>query len=287
MNRTLLAAIACAVAFASGPATGTGGDVVTTEANTDRMGGDYRRIEACPNLEACHSACVAEKECDAFTYVKSAHHCWLKRGTPPGPTPNNDTVSGVKKRAPAGGGCVTLGGVTCEPDTDRMGADYRRIEAAPSVEFCQEQCIGDAKCAAFTFVKSARHCWLKDGVPGASPNADTVSGVRLRGEAEPPKAAPAPAFDVAGKWVFGPGGESWTLTRTDKDRYEARESGFANARGTATVNGNEFRLDFSFQGGSGYFLGTISPDGRSITTTRYHDLAKFTFVRSGGTDGDR
>ena len=166
------------------------GDTLTMEPNTDRMGADYRRIEGSPSVEACHSACAAEKECEAYTYVKSAHHCWLKKGAP-GPTPNNDTVSGVKKRTVGGGSCVTVDGVTCEPNTNRMGADYRRIDAAPSVPFCQNQCIADAKCAAYTYVKSAYHCWLKTGVPNGTSDGDTVSGVKLRGSA----AATTPAKD--------------------------------------------------------------------------------------------
>ncbi len=163
-------------------------DMVTMEANTDRMGADYRRIDGSPSVEACHSACLAEKECDAFTYVKSAHHCWLKRGVP-GPTPNNDTISGVKKRAVGGGSCATVDGVTCEPNTDRMGADYRRIDNAPSVQFCQNQCATESKCAAYTYVKSAFHCCLKTGIPNGTSNGDAVSGVKLRGSA--PATVPA------------------------------------------------------------------------------------------------
>ncbi len=286
MKATLLASIALGLGLALEvlPVAAAGGDVLTMEANTDRMGGDYRRIDASPSVEACHSACAADQECDAYTYVKSVHHCWLKRGTPPGPTPNNDTVSGVKKRAPAGGACVTAGGVTCEPNVDRGGADYRRVDAVASVELCQQQCIAEAKCAAFTFVRSARHCWLKDAVPAATANGDTVSGVKLRGDAgsgEPPAAAATRGVDLAGTWVFGPNGESWTFVAKAPGRYEAQESGFASASGTATVNGREFRLDFAFPGGSGYYLGTISPDGTRITTTRYHDGTRFTFVRGG------
>jgi hypothetical protein len=158
------------------------GDTLTMEGNTDRMGADYRRIDGSPSVEACRSACAGDKECDAYTYVKSAHHCWLKKGVP-GPTPNTDTVSGVKKRSVGDGSCATVDGVTCEPNTDRMGADYRRIDAAPSVQFCQNQCATDPKCAAYTYVKSARHCWLKTGVPNGTSNGDTVSGVKLRGPA--------------------------------------------------------------------------------------------------------
>jgi hypothetical protein len=164
------------------------GDTLSMEGNTDRMGADYRRIDGSPSVEACRSACAADKECDAYTYVKSAHHCWLKKGVP-GPTPNTDTVSGVKKRSVGDGSCATVDGVTCEPNTDRMGADYRRIDAAPSVQFCQNQCAKDPKCAAYTYVKSARHCWLKTGVPNGASNGDTVSGVKLRGPA--PATTPA------------------------------------------------------------------------------------------------
>ncbi len=159
-------------------------DTLTMEANTDRMGADYRRIDGSPSVEACHSACLSDKQCEAFTYVKSAHHCWLKNGVP-GPTPNNDTISGVKKRAVGDGSCATVAGVTCEPNTDRMGADYQRIDNTPSVKFCQNQCATDLKCVAYTYVKSAYHCWLKNGVPNGTHNGDTVSGVKLRGPAPP------------------------------------------------------------------------------------------------------
>jgi hypothetical protein len=270
------------LAMAAIPVAAADGDTVTMEGNTDRMGGDYRRIDASPSVESCHSACVADKDCDAYTYVKSAHHCWLKRGTPPA-TPNNDTVSGVKKRPVGGGSCATVDGVTCEPNTDRMGGDYRRIEAAPSVQFCQNQCAAEAKCASYTYVRSAFHCWLKGVAPNATPNADTVSGVRIPGSAPASPSAPATVpsggDELEGRWVFGPGGESWTLTRLERNRYKAQESGFANASGIATVNGDEFRLDFTFPGGSGHYLGRIGPGARQIETTRHPDGARFTFVR--------
>lgn len=271
-----------AVAVAAIPVAAAEGDTVTMEGNTDRMGGDYRRIEASPSVESCHSACAADKECDAYTYVKSVHHCWLKKGTPPA-TPNNDAVSGVKKRAVGGGSCATVDGVTCEPNTDRMGGDYRRIEAAPSVQFCQNQCATEPKCASYTYVKSAFHCWLKDVAPNAATNADTVSGVKIPGSAptspSAPGGEPSGADQLEGRWVFGPGGESWTFTRLDHARYKAQESGFANASGFVTLRGDEFRLDFAFPGGSGHYLGRIGPDSRQIETTRYPDGARFTFVR--------
>lgn len=316
MKRSLFLLMFHGLALMAGAVAAATGDTLTMEGNTDRMGGDYRRIDGSPSVQACHSACAADKDCDAYTYVKSAHHCWLKRGVP-GPTPNNDAVSGIKKRAVGGGSCATVDGVTCEPNTDRMGADYRRIDAASSVQFCQNQCATDPKCAAYTYVKSAFHCWLKTSVPHGAANGDAVSGVKLPGPAStptpapasaPPAPAPAPASttappatpqpgsqttgsgsgtvpvsaaDLEGRWVFGPNGESWRFTRIDQNRYKAQESGFANACGFVTVKGAEFRLDFAFPGGTGHYLGRIGPDGRRIETTRHGDGARFTFVRDG------
>jgi hypothetical protein len=185
------------------------GDTLTMEGNTDRMGADYRRIDGSPSVEACRSACAGDKECDAYTYVKSAHHCWLKKGVP-GPTPNTDTVSGVKKRSVGDGSCATVDGVTCEPNTDRMGADYRRIDAAPSVQFCQNQCATDPKCAAYTYVKSARHCWLKTGVPNGTSNGDTVSGVKLRG----PASATTPAKESVNSKTYPVNFGNWRSVGT-------------------------------------------------------------------------
>lgn len=291
MKHALLLSIAYCLALVASPIALAEGDVLTMEGNTDRMGGDYRRIDASPSVASCQSACAADKDCDAYTYVKSAHHCWLKRGTP-GTTANNDTVSGLKKRGVGGGSCATVDDVTCESNTDRMGADYRRIDAAPSIQFCQNQCATDQKCAAYTYVRSARHCWLKNGVPNAASNGDAVSGVKLRGSAPATRNEPASqagrdgageeavsAVDLEGRWIFGSNGESWNFTRVERNRYKAQEKGFANASGVATVNGAEFRLDFTFPGGAGYFLGRIDPNGRRIETTRYHDGARFTFLR--------
>ncbi|MFZ5952885.1 MAG: hypothetical protein ACOYXC_19430 [Candidatus Rifleibacteriota bacterium] len=101
---------------------------------------------------------------------------------------------------------------------------------------------------------------------------------------EPPQDDPVTeaghsSFSLTGDWQFGPGGEYWTFTPNGNGTWQAQEHGFANAKGVAKVSGDEFRLDFTFSNGSGYFLGKIAADGYSISTTRYHDGAKFLFRR--------
>ncbi len=97
-----------------------------------------------------------------------------------------------------------------------------------------------------------------------------------------PKGKPSTEVDISGTWVFGPGGETWTFTPLGGNRYESQEKGFGNAFGTAEVRGRDFRLDFTYSGGNGYYIGTISDDGNTIQTTRYYDGARFTFKRTAG-----
>lgn len=86
-----------------------------------------------------------------------------------------------------------------------------------------------------------------------------------------------PGADMSGIWRFGSKGEYWTLTRMPDGRYRAQEHGFGNASGTATFTGRDFRLDFTFSGGSGYFVGVLAPDRRTIKAVRHHDMVDFTF----------
>jgi len=92
---------------------------------------------------------------------------------------------------------------------------------------------------------------------------------------------PAPGSDMSGKWKFGPKGEYWMLTRLPDGRYRAQEYGFGSASGTATFTGRDFRLDFTFGGGSGYFVGVVDADRRTIKAVRHHDMVDFTFEYLG------
>lgn len=71
------------------------------EADTDRPGMDYKDFDLSEaNPELCRSACLADPQCLAYTYVKpeiqdDSAHCWLKSGTPPA-YPDACCVSGIK-----------------------------------------------------------------------------------------------------------------------------------------------------------------------------------------------
>ena len=73
-----------------------------------------------------------------------------------------------------------------EVDVDRLGMDYRRVELrAADPLTCQSECVGDAGCKSFTYVKPGLHgrgavCYLKNGEPNPTPNTCCVSGLRPR-----------------------------------------------------------------------------------------------------------
>jgi hypothetical protein len=67
----------------------------------DRNGSDYRDFDL-PRADAflCRDACLAEPECQAWTYVRpgvqgDTARCWLKNGVPP-QTPDTCCISGVR-----------------------------------------------------------------------------------------------------------------------------------------------------------------------------------------------
>lgn len=71
-----------------------------------------------------------------------------------------------------------------EPNTDRPGSDYRNFNLArPDPALCQQECIADPACRAWTYVvpnvqgPQAR-CWLKNRVPAPQASNCCVSGAR-------------------------------------------------------------------------------------------------------------
>jgi RHS repeat-associated protein len=71
-----------------------------------------------------------------------------------------------------------------EMNVDRLGMDYRWVEL-PSADplLCQSECVGDAACKSFTYVKPGLHapgavCYLKNGEPSPTPNNCCISGLR-------------------------------------------------------------------------------------------------------------
>lgn len=76
--------------------------------------------------------------------------------------------------------------ITVEQNTNRAGKDYHNFELRENepCKMCEEACLNDPKCKAFTYVKPGvqgvnARCWLKSEVPAATRNADCISGVKV------------------------------------------------------------------------------------------------------------
>jgi hypothetical protein len=71
-----------------------------------------------------------------------------------------------------------------QPGMDLPGSDYRNFDLPrPRPRFCQEACLADQSCRAWTFVRMGTlgplaSCWLKSQVPEARPDSCCVSGAR-------------------------------------------------------------------------------------------------------------
>ena len=69
-----------------------------------------------------------------------------------------------------------------EYGVNRAGSDYRAFELDAGAAACEQACVADGACNAFTWVKpgvqgARARCWLKNRVPGASRDSNCVSGV--------------------------------------------------------------------------------------------------------------
>jgi hypothetical protein len=192
MNRTVgwlvgfaaLAAPACIVVPA--PAT-VGGATNGLEYGVNRPGYDYKNFELSADPVQCQAACYAEPECQSFTYLSPGvqgptAHCWLKNAVAPAVADGNCT-SGVKVAyAPQPAPAPSRNNL--EYDTNRFGSDYNNFEVPsgdPAV--CQDACLRDASCAAFTLVRPGvqgpnARCWLKNNVPPPAHDTCCTSGTK-------------------------------------------------------------------------------------------------------------
>ena len=173
-----------------------------------------------------------------------------------------------------------------EFQTNRLGGDYRSFDLATAdPALCQQQCLNESKCVAWTYVNpgvqgNQARCWLKSTIPGPTRNACCVSGTKeptsIAQPSPPPSPSPTHAMvpislvpvNIAGTWQPGARGETWTFTPLASGRYEAKGSGSSNAAGVATVIGNRFRLDYTWQDGGthwGYYQMTVDPGGNKAT----------------------
>jgi PAN domain len=74
-------------------------------------------------------------------------------------------------------------GQTFEPNTDRMGSDYRSFDLpAPNPQLCEQTCMNESVCRAWTFVLPGfqgpqARCWLKNSIPAATASDCCTSGI--------------------------------------------------------------------------------------------------------------
>jgi len=149
--------------------------------NTDLPGSDIAHFQlpdpsAAPpaldlRLSQCQGLCGQNTSCVSFTYVRpnttqGPHgQCWLK-GSLPAANANSCCVSGT----------------IAEVNKDRPGGDYLHFSqyfgSPVPVGFCQQVCVLQTQCTAWTFVKSGNTCWLKNVTPPPAPVANNccISG---------------------------------------------------------------------------------------------------------------
>ena len=74
--------------------------------------------------------------------------------------------------------------VTAEFGSDRAGSDYSRFPIQSFASICQQSCVNDSRCRAYTYVRpgvqgASAVCYLKSVVPALTPNNCCVSGFKL------------------------------------------------------------------------------------------------------------
>ncbi len=185
-----------------------------------------------------------------FRYI----YTWRK-GTPPSPTPPPPTPPPPTPSPPTPPSPSLP--VTIEPNTDRYGLDYKKLSGVASADDCRAACAKDADCDAYSYVKSSRDCYLKKGVPAATPNSNVVSGVKVRsGKPEPPKKGPS----IEGtSWIVNRHPVPWVFHRGGV----VEATGLWKGRWTSTGEGIEVTL--THQGVTDRFIVKLSADGRTFT----------------------
>ena len=138
------------------------------EVGWDRPGMDYAQVSASTTSQ-CRAACNGDARCAAFTFIPFWSTCMLKDGVPqPVGAWNEQIVSGVRQAT--------------EVWIDRAGSDYHAFYLPePRADLCRAACGRDPQCRAWTYSFPsgwpASACWLKNGVPAATLNFNTTSGV--------------------------------------------------------------------------------------------------------------
>jgi PAN domain len=79
---------------------------------------------------------------------------------------------------------ATAAAPSYQPNVDLPGDDYKTIDMMrPRPRLCQEACLQDSRCQAWTFVRTGvlgaqASCWLKSKAEPPQTNSCCVSGVK-------------------------------------------------------------------------------------------------------------
>ena len=133
----------------------------------DVIGFDYGSQRGVSQVQ-CEAACRADRVCQAFTYNKSAHVCFLK----------NDAVLLVRNKDAFASVVdelstkVVISSMAITSGLDMVGGDYARLKT--TFVGCYVACERDASCRAFAFVQRKNSCWLKGaiGIVSSRPGVD-------------------------------------------------------------------------------------------------------------------
>lgn len=133
------------------------------------------------------------------------------------------------------GGDLSIRGdrVILSEEADYFGYDYRRVEGT-SLKGCQNVCLKDGACQAFTYNTEARWCFLKNGFEELRPFAGAVAGrvVRAAAAAAPPAKpltfVPSSLLDETERFAASLRNSPVAGDRRSAVRYEAGLSAFGD-----------------------------------------------------------
>lgn len=160
------------------------GGSARAQANFDRPGADYARVEMNSRDPAdCALSCERDRRCRAwsFTYPGDPSEqpvCWLKNAVPQR-VQDNCCVSGVR-----GAGVLEPRNSAMEAAIDRFGGDYKSfwMKNGEGEEACKAACSGDNKCRAWTYARAGyvgrdARCFLKKDIKPPRRKPGFISGV--------------------------------------------------------------------------------------------------------------
>ncbi len=154
---------------------------MTEEPGVNRRGADYRHFMS-EDLRRCQETCEGDTRCRAYSFNLDTRTCYLKAQAP-AQSYDREVVSGVKQGwsgGPGSGGGSDGGGqsrLTEERGLDRRGNDYSDFRVRDLIE-CQETCLRDDRCRAYSYDTIDRVCYLKDRVNSQQRNSDVVTGYK-------------------------------------------------------------------------------------------------------------